>query len=437
MKQTTAGNTLMNSMKIKPIFIIGVLFFVFGFISWINAILIPYFQIVCELSSLQSMMVAFAFYISYFVMAIPSSYLLNKTGFKNGMIIGLLIMAAGAIIFIPAAMTSTYSLFLTGLFIQATGLTILQSAANPYVTILGPIESAAKRISIMGVCSKVAGAIAPIILIRAITNNPDEIDQLKQQLIVATADVKSTILDQLGGRLIIPYMFLAVSFFALGFLIKAAHLPDVEISEEDLVLQNEGESKTSILQYPYLLLGAFAVFCAVSVEVLSVDSIINYAQYQGYSFREAKFFATYTLIIMILSYLAGIVLIPKFIQQRKVLQLCAIAGLVISCCVMLFAGKSSVWLLSLLGLSNALLWPTIWPLAIDGLGKFTKQGSALLIMGVAGGALFPLFYGFFSDHFNPQTAYWILIPCYGFILYYATRGYRIGKENKLLVNKGL
>ncbi|MCK5338829.1 MAG: MFS transporter, partial [Bacteroidales bacterium] len=160
-----------------PIIIIGFLFFIFGFVTWLNATLIPYLRIACELTVFESFWVTFAFYISYFVMALPSSYVLKKTGFKNGMSVGLITMAVGALVFIPAAMTRTYGMFLTGLFIQGTGLAILQTASNPYVTILGPIESAAKRISIMGVANKFAGILSPIILGAILLEGADELTE--------------------------------------------------------------------------------------------------------------------------------------------------------------------------------------------------------------------------------------------------------------------
>lgn len=410
----------------KPMLIIGLLFFVFGFISWVNAILVPYFKIICELTAFQSMMVAFAFYISYFVMAIPSSYILHKTGFRNGMVWGLFIMCAGALIFIPAAASRTYCLFLTGLFVQATGMTLLQSAVNPYLTILGPIESAAGRISIMGICNKAAGALAPLLLIRALTKDPDEIDKITAQLTTATVEWKVSILDQLGLRLIAPYSVLAVSFVLLALMIYYSHLPDME-EQETTGLNKISAHKKSIFDFPYLLLGAVCIFCQASVEVLAVDSIVTYAQYHGYSFREAKFFAPCILLLMIGSYLSGIVLIPKIIKQRKALQWCALTGLVLTFGLLFIQDKPSVWLLCALGLCNALLWPVIWPLAIDGLGRFTKTGSALLIMGVAGGAITPLIYGSISDHFNLQTGYWVLVPCYLYLLFYSLIGYRLGR----------
>jgi len=425
-KQPTPLDSGKNNYQ--AIVIIGVLFFIFGFVTWMNAVLIPYFKLACDLTTRQAMLVAFAFYISYFVMAIPAASILKKTGLKNGMAVGLLVMAAGALLFVPAAMNRAYGLFLLGLFVQATGLTILQTASNPYITILGPIESAARRISIMGICNKVAGAIAPLILINAITKNPDEIDQLHKLLPTLSLPEQTTILNELASRLIIPYILMAVVLIGLGLMIRYTHLPEVEEKEEELSNEVSKNSKTSIFQYPYLILGAITVYCAVSVEVLAVDSIINYGQHMGFSFKEAKYFATLTLLIMIVGYLLGAILIPKYIRQKKVLQISAITGLLFSMFAILIAGKTSVWFISLLGLSNALMWPSIWPLAINGLGKFTKKGSALLIMGVIGGAITPLIYGYISDKSGPQQGYWVLIPCYLFILFFATRGYRIGKK---------
>jgi glucose/galactose transporter len=415
-----------KQQNIKAILIIGILFFVFGFVSWMNSVLIPYFKLACSLSTRQAMLVAFAFYISYFVMAIPSSAILKRTGLKDGMMLGLFVMASGAFIFIPAAMNRTYALFLLGLFVQATGLTILQTASNPYITILGPIESAARRISIMGICNKVAGAVAPLILISALTKSPDEIDQLHKQLPKLSLEKQQLLLNELASRLIVPYVFMALVLIGLGLMIRISHLPDIDEQEGgfDEAIQNK---KTSIFQFPYLVLGAVAVFCSVSVEVLAVDSIINYGQYMGFSFKQAKFFATYTLLIMIISYLLGSIAIPKLISQKNVLKCCALTGLVFSLLAILITGKVSVWFICLLGLSNALIWPSIWPLSIDGLGKFTEKGSALMIMGVVGGAITPLLYGYISDVTNPQVGYWVLVPCYLFILFFAVKGHIIGK----------
>lgn len=340
------------------------------------------------------------------------------------MTVGLVVMALGALLFIPAAMQRAYPLFLVALFVQASGLTLLQTASNPYITILGPINRAAQRISIMGICNKVAGAVAPLILIGVLTKSDDEVDKINLQLPSMPLADQALLFDELSARLILPYAVMALFLFGLGIMVRYSNLPELEETEPE---GEENTPKSSIFQYPHLLLGALTIFCSVSVEVLAVDSIIGYGQYQGLLFEEARYFATYTMLFMITSYLVGIVVIPKYIQQRRLLQGTAVMGIVFSVAVLLTPGQSSVWAVASLGLFNALLWPSVWPLALDGLGRFTKQGSALLIMGVVGGALTPLLYGFLADHFNEQQAYGILIPLYAFIFFYATSGYSFGK----------
>ena len=426
-------STNSSTNKYGPMIIIGSLFFVFGFVTWINSVLIPYFKLICDLSVKQAMLVAFAFYISYFLMAFPSSYILKKTGYKNGMMLGLFVMAGGALIFIPAANTREYSIFLIGLFVEATGLTLLQTASNPYVTILGPIESAASRISIMGVCNKVAGAIAPLLLVGAIVRNPNEIDEVQKQLTTVSISEQNIILDELSARLVFPYMVISIILIVLGLIIKLTNLPDIDDGTANAGGSGAGAVKKDLFQHTHLILGAIAIFCGVGVEVLAIDSIINYAQFTGLSFREAKFFATYTLLIMIISYCIGIVAIPKIIPQRKALIASAALGVVLTILTASIEGPLSVWCIALLGLGNALLWPSIWPLSLQGLGKSTSKGSALLVMGVVGGAVTPLLYGVISDATNPQSAYWILIPFYLFILYFSIFGYKSGKTKMHIV----
>ncbi len=359
-----------------PMIIIGSLFFVFGFVTWINSVLIPYFKLICQLSVQEAMLVAFAFYISYFLMAFPSSYILKKTGYKNGMMLGLFVMALGAFIFIPAANTRVYGIFLIGLFVEATGLTLLQTAANPYVTILGPIESAASRISIMGVCNKVAGAIAPLLLVGVVVKNPNEIDEVHQQLTVVSAEQQIIILNELSTRLVAPYVVIGLVLIGLGLIIKFTRLPDIDdkaANKSAVPGKNE-----SLWKHTHLILGAIAIFCAVGVEVTAIDTIINYAQFTGLSFREAKYFATYTLLLMIVSYIIGIFTIPKIIQQRKVLLISAALGIALTILAILIKGPFSVWFIALLGLGNALLWPAIWPLSLSRPGHRYEQGVCTL-----------------------------------------------------------
>lgn len=414
---------LSNSGTNKSIIIIGALFFIFGFVTWLNSVLIPYLKIACELNNFQAYFVVSAFYISYLVMALPSAWILKLTGFKKGMSLGLLVMAVGALIFVPAAFTRTYELFLLGLFVQGTGLAILQTAANPYITILGPIESAAKRISIMGICNKVAGALAPIVLGAIALKN---VDALLEELKTMNLAEKATALNELSERVVVPYLIMMGVLILLAVLIYYSSLPNVDTDAEDETLAKTNINKKSIFQFPHLLLGTLALFVYVGVEVIAGDTVINYAaNFQGIPFVTAKFFTTYTLIAMIVGYIVGISMIPKYISQEKALSVSAILGIVLGLGAIFTDGFVSVLFISLLGLGNALVWPAIWPMSISGLGRFTKIGSSFLIMAIAGGAILPLLYGYLADLFDLQQAYWIIIPCYAYILFFATKGYKI------------
>ncbi len=408
----------------SPIIIIGALFFIFGFITWLNSVLIPYLKIACQLNNLESYFVAFAFYIAYLVMALPSGWVLGFTGYKKGMSLGLLVIAVGAVIFIPAALTRQYLIFLFGLFVQGTGLALLQTASNPYITIIGPRESAAKRISIMGICNKFAGALAPIVL-GAIALS--DVDHLVDAEGFTSAAASTEELNALAARVIVPYVIIAVSLTVLALLVYFSSLPEVDADKEEEGAVAASTSRRSVLQFPHLLLGVMALFLYVGVEVLAGDSIISYGASQGISLETAKFFTTATLVAMIVAYIIGIVCIPKYISQEKALLYSGVLGTVLSFVVIFADGYVSVSALALLGLANALVWPAIWPMALAGLGRFTKAGASLLIMGIAGGALLPLLYGQLADLFNPQDAYWILVPCYVFILYYAIGGHKIGR----------
>lgn len=418
MDQTSKSNTS------RSIVIIGCLFFIFGFITWLNSVLIPYLKIACELNNLQSYLVAFSFYISYFVMAIPSAAILRVVGFKKGMSLGLLTMAIGALIFIPAAQSRTFGLFLLGLFIQGTGLSVLQTAANPYITILGPSKSAAKRISIMGVCNKIAGAIAPIILGAIALKDVDSLIDKLHQMPVAE---KTQELNELALRVINPYIIITIILVVLALWIYRSSLPEIDTEHEDQSVAASNSNKKNIFQFPHLILGTIAMFFYVGVEVLAADSVISYGASQGIALSSAKFFATTTLISMIIGYFVGIVTIPKYLTQENALKISALLGITLTFIALLTTGFTSVLFISLLGLANALIYPAIWPLAIEGLGRFTKIGSSLLIMAIAGGAVLPLLYGFLSDKFAPREAYWIIVPSYLIIYFYAQFGHRIRK----------
>ena len=428
-----SNNPIMTSQESKlskfrtnrSIIIIAAVFFIFGFVTWLNAVLIPYLRIACELNNFQAYFVVSAFYISYLVMALPSAWVLKVTGFKKGMSLGLLVMAVGALIFVPAAFTRTYGLFLLGLFVQGTGLAILQTAANPYITILGPIESAAKRISIMGICNKVAGALAPIVLGAIALKN---VDILVEELKTMNLTEKATALNMLSERVVFPYLIMMGVLILLAILIYYSSLPNIDTDAEDETLAKSNVNKKNIFQFPHLLLGTLAMFVYIGVEVIAGDTVISYGASQGIPFTTAKFFTTYTLVAMIVGYIIGIFTIPKYISQEKALSISAGLGIVLGLGAMFSDGFTSVLLISLLGLANALVFPAIWPMAITGLGRFTKIGASFLIMAIAGGAILPLIYGYLADLFDTKQAYWVVIPCYIYILFFARIGYKIRKN---------
>jgi MFS transporter, FHS family, L-fucose permease len=416
------------------IFIIGLMFFIFGFVSWVNAILIPYFKIACELTNFQAYFVTFAFYISYFIMSVPASFLLRRFGFKKGMMIGFWIMALGAFIFLPASYGRTYGIFLVGLFTMGAGLAVLQTAANPYITILGPKESAAQRISIMGICNKFAGILAPLVFAAVILKATDS--DLFQNLARMTELERGIALDELISRVRVPYAFVGLALVALGFFIRFSPLPEIDTEHESAELAEANSGKTSIFQFPHLILGAFAIFLHVGTQVIAIDTIIGYAGSMNIQIMEAKVFPSYTLFATICGYILGILLIPRWISQVNALRFCTLLGTIFTLLVIFSNGNIeflghkadiSIWFLVLLGLANSLIWAGIWPLALDGLGRFTKLGASVLIMGLCGNAIIPLFYGYFADAFNLRLAYWVLFPCYLYLVYYAIYGHKVRK----------
>ena len=408
--------------------IIGGLFFIFGFVTWLNGTLIPFLKLACDLQTdAQALLVTFAFYMAYFCLAIPSSFILSRTGFKKGMALGLAIMGVGALLFLPAASGRSFALFLTGLFVQGMGLALLQTASNPYIAIIGPLESAASRISIMGICNKVAGALSPLILGAIVLKGAGETEARIRA--AASAVERSGLLQELSHRVIAPYAVMAVVLFVLALLVLLSPLPALDPGSEDDPGEAAGQGRTSIWQYPHLLLGVACIFVYVGVEVMAGDVIGPYARSQGLSLDLTKNLTSYTLWSMVAGYLVGVFMIPKYLSQEAALKFSALTGMALAGAAYATGGRTAVTFIALLGFANALMWPAIFPLAIDGLGRFTKLGSALLIMGIAGGAGVPQIYGGLAVVTGPRSAFfWCTLPCYLFILYYALRGHRAGRD---------
>ena len=432
MKNPVSVSSLTQRDTQISIMLIGMMFFIFGFVSWANSILIPYFKIACELTNFKAYLVTFAFYISYFIMSVPASYVLKSIGFKKGMMLGFWIMSIGAFIFIPAAMNRAYPIFLLGLFTLGTGLAILQTAANPYITLLGPKESAAQRISIMGICNKGAGILAPLAFAAVILKATDS-DLFKNLEHMTGAD-RNLALNELIQRVIVPYLFVGVLLFLLGLAVRFSPLPEIDTDQENDALTQVNSQKTSIFQFPHLILGAIAIFLHVGTQVIAIDTVIGYAGSMNIQLMEAKIFPSFTLAATIFGYIIGIICIPKYISQVNALRTCTILGLLFAIGILMTSGNVelaglkvdiSICFVVLLGLANSLIWAGIWPLALDGLGKFTKIGASILIMGLCGNAILPLFYGYFADLYDLRLAYAVLIPCYLYLIFYAIRGHKI------------
>lgn len=429
MQTATALPVTKPASNNSAIIIIGVLFFVFGFVTWLNGTLIPFLKLACQLENdIQAFFVTFAFYMAYFFLAIPSSKILKLTGFKNGMALGLLVMAVGSLIFIPAANARSFPLFLSGLFVQGMGLALLQTASNPYISIIGPIESAAKRISIMGICNKVAGMISPLVLGAVVLANASALEEQ----ILTTDDIaaRNVLLDQLASRIITPYIIIAAVLTLVALMIKFSPLPEIDTDQEEPGAAAT-PAKSSVLQYPHLMLGVLCIFLYVGAEVMAGDAIGMYGKAMGMSLDQTKYFTMFTLFGMLIGYIIGIATIPKVMSQQTGLKFSAISGIIFTICVFFTDGYTAITFIALLGLSNALMWPAIFPLAISGLGRFTKIGSALLVMGIAGGALLPLLYGYLKDEVklsNSLAFFLCMLPCYIYILYYSVAGFKAGKR---------
>ncbi|WP_049723470.1 sugar MFS transporter [Gilvimarinus polysaccharolyticus] len=425
---------------IVPMAIVAGLFFIFGFVTWLNGALIPFLQTICNLSAFEAMLVTSAFYIAYTVMALPMAYIIERTGYKNGMAIGLFIVAAGALIFIPAAYGRHFSIFLLAQFVVGTGLTILQTASNPYVVKLGPPESAAVRICVMGLLNKGAGVVAPIVFTALVLSGITGVSEV--ELAALTEVARDAKLHELAAQLVNPYVGMAIVLAVLGVAMIFAPIPNIE--DEVLDGQEDGDIRLSgVFQFPHLVLGALALFFYVGVEVIAGDAIGLLGKQAGLDGSISSMLTSYTMIFMVIGYLVGVVVIPRFISQQTALMSSAILGIIFTVCVMTGSLQNTVmsastlsllgmpeipnaiYFVALLGFANSMCWPAIWPLSLQGLGRYTSKGAALLIMGIAGGAILPPIYGHFADTGDGQLAYAVSIPAYLFILFYAVKGHKI------------
>ncbi|TDR46484.1 glucose/galactose transporter [Tahibacter aquaticus] len=413
----------------SSIVIIGVLFFIFGFVTWINGPLIGFVKLAFDLDTdAKAFLVTFAFYMAYLFLALPSSLILERTGMKKGMALGLGAMAVGTVIFGTFATMRNYPACLAGLFVIGSGLAVLQTASNPYISIIGPIDSAAVRISIMGICNKVAGILSPIVIGVLVMKDVGALEA--KVAAAATPAIKHELLDQFAAQIYWPYMTMALILAALAVWILRSPLPELKSSEANAVDTGAtAGGKRNVLQFPHLLLGVLCIFLYVGVEVLAADAIGTYGKSFGIPSEETTYFTAFTLAAMLLGYLIGLATIPKIISQERGLAISAVLGVIFSFAAYLTHGYVSVGFVAALGLANALMWPAIFPLAIAGLGRFTEKGSALLVMGIAGGAVIPRVFAVYKDVYNFQLVFLLIaVPCYLYILFYSLKGHSLGRH---------
>jgi glucose/galactose transporter len=408
--------------RLGSIAIIGALFFIMGWFTWINGPLIAFVQVAFDLSVVAAFLVTFVFYVSYFVWALPASLILDRTGMKKGMALALWVMAAGALAFGQFCTQRWYPGALGGLFVIGAGLAIRQTAANPSVSILGPIDSAAQRIAIMGICNKIAGIAAPILLGTLVLHGMGDI---AAQVAGADASTKTQILDQFAAGIHLPYLLMAAVLGLLGFAILFSPLPDVRAEQQSAA--SGGARAGSLFQFPHVWLGALAIFVYVGAEVMAGDAIGTYGRGFDIPLDETKFFTAFTLGAMLAGYVVGFIAIPRFVSQQRYLAFSAVLGIVLVIAAFLTRGYASVGCVAALGFANAMMWPAIFPLAIHGLGRLIERGSALLIMGIAGGAIIPQAFAILRQSHDFQLVFMLLmIPCYAYIGWFAVRGHRAG-----------
>ena len=400
----------MSSNKNKtliPLAFIGIMFFAIGFALGINSLLVPVLQSSLEISNAASYLIIAATFIPFLIFGYPAGLTIKAIGYKKTMSLSFFIFAVAFYLFILSANGGSFTLFLLASFVSGAANAYLQASVNPYITILGPLESAAKRISIMGICNKLAWPIPSIFIVWLIGKDVSSI---------GISDLES------------PFMIIILAFVILGIMAFFAPLPEVKAEGEDASPDESADGscpsgKTSVFQFPHLLLGCVALFLYVGVETVSLGTLVDYANSLG--LPNAANYAWIAPIGIVIGYICGIIFIPRYINQATALKICSVIAILGSILVVIAPSDISIYFVSLMALGCSLMWPALWPLAIADLGRFTKSGSSLLIMAMFGGAVIPTVYGWLKDSYSAQQAYWLCLPCFLFILYYGMYGCKI------------
>lgn len=394
-----------------PLILIGAMYFTVGFVTiGINSYLVPLLQSALKVSAGQSYLILAASFAAFLLFGYPASFIIKGIGYKKTMSLAFLIYAIGFLMFIPSAKHLSFSLFLLASFLCGTGNAVLQAAINPYVTILGPIDSAARRMSIMGICNSFAWPIAPILLTLMVGN-----------------DIQDVALDEIGK----PFAYLAVIAIVMGIVMFFSPLQEIKAVGEDESETgdlNYATGKKNIFQFPHLIIGCIALFLYVGVETIVDASSVDYAMDLG--LLNPDRYALVPMFGMILGYIIGIILIPKYLSQKMALRICSYVAILGTILVVFIPENMSIYFVFFISFGCSLMYPSIWPLALVDLGRFTKTGSSLLVTSIVGGAVLPTCFGFFKDVAGNQFAYILCLPCFLFILFYACYGYKIRTKIK-------
>lgn len=416
-------NGLVGAHGWRPLIIAALIFFAMGFVTWLNGPLITFVRVAFSLNDFNAFFVPMVFYISYLIFSIPASKIASRLGLKKGLAASIVVSAIGVAIFGQFVNMRIYGGALTGLLVLGAGLALMQVVINPLVSLLGPPTHAATRIAIMGISNKFAGMLAPIVLGTLVMHDIGAVAQRAQD--ATDPAVREALLAGLVHAIYLPYLGMAALLVLLAVIVWHSALPQLEAPPMPAL---SGEA-TSRLFRPHLVFGVLAMFIYVGVEVMAGDAIGTYAQGFGIPIDQTKFFTTLTLAAMLVGYIAGFLLVPRVLPQERLLEISCGLGIVFAMLAFLTHGYVSVLFVALMGLSNAMIMPTIFPVAIRGAGAATPLASAWLVMAYSGGAIIPQFYVLLKPLLGFQLAFVVLVaPIYLAIFAYARRYGRIGLE---------
>ena len=415
-----SGRGLTGDYGVAPLSVAAAIFFIMGFVTWMNGPLISFVRVAFDLSDTSAFLVPMVFYFSYFLFSLPASFVARRLGLRRGLAVSLVLCAAGVALFGQFIAMRLYGGALTGLLVMGAGLSLMQVVINPLVSLLGPSERASQRIAIMGVCNKCAGILAPIVLATVVMGDIGTLSQRAQETTDPVA--RNALLSGFVQAIYAPYMTMAVVLLLTAIGVALCPLPDLQAP----ALPGPLEGSRRIFR-PHLMFGIVVMFLYVGVEVMAGDAIGTYGQGFGLPLSQTRFFTSLTLAGMLGGYILGFLVVPRIVTQERLMELACFLGAGLTVAAFLTQGYVSVLCVALLGAANAMLMPSIFPIAIRGGGAWTPLASALLVMAYSGGAIIPQIYVILKPFVGFQGMFALLVlPSYLALLLYARRYGRTG-----------